>query len=112
MFLSVESQVCAVAAAHRPGLHTFENLFFFFLWKSKELFYTLEEVLLQLSWNTMTCDLEESVVQTALSDLFNQLGFGNLVVAIEGLMSISDYMPRLDQQLSYQRSPRWEEPVR
>lgn len=91
---------------------TFENFFFFSLGKGKEFLYTFEEILLQFGWNTVPCDLEETVVQTALSDLFNQVRFGNLIVAIKRLIRISEHVHKLDLQGSHQKSPGSGELVR
>lgn len=65
--------------------HTFVDFLFLDLWQREERFETLENVVLKFCRHTMANDLEEAVVQAALSDVVYQFGFGIFIVSVKDL---------------------------
>ncbi len=65
------------------GTLTLQHELLFFLWKSEELLDAFEYTFLQTGGHPMANNLEEAIMQTALSDLGDQFRFGVFIVSVK-----------------------------
>lgn len=64
-------------------IRTLANLLLFLQRQAEELLRVPHDPFLQFGWHPVPRDLEETVIQAALSDIRDELRFGSCIVAVE-----------------------------
>jgi len=85
------------------------NLLFLRLWQREERFEAFKDLILDLRRDTVTNDLEEAIVQTALANIIYELSFGCFISAVKHclLLSVPTTLVIWSQKLTGEVKDRW-----